>query len=82
MNIFARFYFSAARLERERRENKCSAKMSTFTVFDEACVPLYHIANPQNDALWEGQGRKVDALWEAKGQQPHNCPSNNASFWK
>ena len=32
MNIFARFYFRAARLEREKRENKCSAKVSTFTV--------------------------------------------------
>ena len=32
MNIFARFYFRAARLEREKRENKCSAKISTFTV--------------------------------------------------
>ena len=33
MNIFARFYFRAARLEREKRENKCSAKISTFTVY-------------------------------------------------
>ena len=33
MNIFARFYFRAARLEREKRENKCSANISTFTVF-------------------------------------------------
>ena len=33
MNIFARFYFRAARLEREKRKNKCSAKISTFTVF-------------------------------------------------
>ena len=32
MNIFARFYFRAARLEREKCENKCSAKISTFTV--------------------------------------------------
>ena len=33
MNIFMCFYFRAARLEREKRENKCSAKISTFTVF-------------------------------------------------
>ena len=33
MNIFACFYFRAARLEREKRENKCSAKSSTFTVY-------------------------------------------------
>ena len=32
MNIFAGFYFRAARLEREKRENKGSAKISTFTV--------------------------------------------------
>ena len=32
MNIFVRFYFGASRMEREKRENKCSAKMSTFTV--------------------------------------------------
>ena len=32
MNIFACFYFRAARLEREKRENKCRAKISTFTV--------------------------------------------------
>ena len=34
MNIFARFYFRAARLEREKRENKCSAKISKNLNFD------------------------------------------------
>ena len=33
MNIFARFYFRADKLEREKRENKRSAKISTFTVY-------------------------------------------------
>ena len=35
-----RFYFRAARLEREKRENKCSAKISTFTVSEYALINI------------------------------------------
>ena len=40
MNIFVHFYFRAARLEREKRENKCSVKISTFTVSLLLCESL------------------------------------------
>ena len=40
MNIFARFYFRAARLECEKHENKCSAKISTFTVPDPIIIHI------------------------------------------
>ena len=58
MNIFACFfYFRAARLEREKRENKCSVKISTFTViyipakWKMLCYMVYHIVKNLNN-MW------------------------------
>ena len=66
MNIFARFYFRAARLEREKRENKCSAKISTFTVIIDSrqAIFLYDL-----DYLYNGYESKFDLLFHSAGNR-------------
>ena len=63
MNIFVCFYFRAARLEREKCENKCSAKMSTFTVswlsqliiaqVLSLCVGMLSMLSKSNNSGWD-----------------------------